>query len=82
MAREKHLCGSGAMQAMLVGIAGNTWRVCWKNSWALCAKPGGIACNMRWDCLLFGWRLLVTVANYRCYLPKVGSYVRQVALCG
>lgn len=42
MAREKHLCGSGAMQAIL----------------------------------------LVAVANYRCCLPKVGSYVRQVALCG
>ena len=72
-AREQHLYGSRAMQAILVGIAGNTWQVCESYSWALWAKPGGIACDRRRDCLSFGWTLLVAAANYGCYAAKVGG---------
>jgi len=61
------------MQAILVGIAGDTWQVCESYSWALWAESGGIACDRRRDCLLFGRALLVAVANYGCYAVKVGG---------
>ena len=73
MARVGHLYGSRAMQAILVGIAGDTWQVCESYSWALWAESGGIACNMRRDCLSFGRTLLVEAANYGCYAAKVGG---------
>ena len=81
-AREQHLYGSRAVQAILVGIASNTRQVCRQYSWALWAEPGGIACYMRRDCLLLGRALLVEAAYYGCYAAKVDGYVRQVALCG
>ena len=79
-ARERHKHGSRAVQAILMGVAGNTRGLCLPNPRTLQVKPDSIVCKTRRDCLSDSAALLVGPANYRCYAAKVGGYKHQVAL--
>ena len=63
-AREPYKQYSWRLQTILVGIAGNTWRVCESYSRALWTEPDGIACDRRQDCLWPGRTLLVVVTDF------------------